>query len=427
MDPKLAELNQRVTDLGQKTFPPDLAPKKDEIMRRLGELAAKGDAGATEYLSIFTKKVEEHEQKMAAYNAFLDPVQRRSDCEKISEEMVALRNLINSKIGKDKKALDQWQPVMTRLNGLSNKPTNLQGELEHFQSNGGGEAQIKGVYAKFEQLQADKKAVTRDLKALWIGDKQKQLQSELKAGKDPNLLGMASCLGADQFLEMAQMAEIMATNFPGGFNPFKPEKGRKGAPTEPMTLAEVGAIYGYSTQDFTILNGILRGLKKNPAEAPGAKAAPVSKEAVDKGAMAAPAATPDYRPYIDACVKGLAKLPSFSGTAVRADASLHPSIMQEIIKSGTRSEKAFMSTGLKKVPGFGNVVTNISGIKTGKEITAFSLHAGEGEMLFPPGSVFRFVSYKPGDGSGEIKDHAQLANLTPAQLQAGEYYFTQVS
>ena len=85
-----------------------------------------------------------------------------------------------------------------------------------------------------------------------------------------------------------------------------------------------------------------------------------------------------------------------------------------------------MSTGLTKVPGFGDVETHITDIKTGKEITMLSLHEGEGEVLFPPGSKFKFVKFED-NGIPAITDHSKLAGIVDEKRATGKFYFTQIS
>jgi hypothetical protein len=183
-------------------------------------------------------------------------------------------------------------------------------------------------------------------------------------------------------------------------------------------MGEVASLYGYTTQDFTTINAILRGTKTNPKDD--------TKLPADQ--------RKDYEPYIEACKGALKKLPPFKGTVRRCDKDFPDVVINQLLTSGTRHDKAFVSTGLKTVPGFGEIVSIISGVTTGREITQFSLHQTEGEILFPPGSVFKFVKFmarEPVDGEAdppkEITDINQFTADQLKKLRKGVFYFTQQS
>jgi hypothetical protein len=165
-----------------------------------------------------------------------------------------------------------------------------------------------------------------------------------------------------------------------------------------MLMGEVAALYGYSTQDFSSINTIKRG---NAASLPPE----VQKR--------------NFEPYIEACTSALNKLPVYKGTVTRCDKNLPDVVLNELIKSGTRTDPAFVSTGLETVPGFGEIVSIISGIKTGREMTMFSLHEGEGEVLFPPGATFKLTKFVDSDGVlGEKgKEHSDLKKFSLEQLK----------
>lgn len=314
---------------------------------------------------------------------------------KLAEEATAQCNLIRHKLdGKAPAKGDQWFDLYEYFEQkMRNKFMTLNGQRVAALDKG-DETALAKVLKDFNDELALKKKRTDDLKPLWLDDQRKRLEKAVGKKGEESSAHMSKHFG-DEFLEMAQMAEIMALK--KGMDPYKAKKGLK----KPMEMGEVAAIYGYSTQDFTKINGLLRDPKDPPVD---------------------PAV---FKPYSDACRKGLAKLPVYKkGPVVRCDRSAEHFI-QEVIKDGTRTEHAFVSAGPKKVPGFGEVVSIITKIVTGREITQFSLHETEGEILFPPEAVFRFVSFTDGKNSA-ITNHKDLEGKVDGTLKVGEFVFEQV-
>lgn len=230
--------------------------------------------------------------------------------------------------------------------------------------------------------------------------KAKKINKKAKAGQ-PAVSPVSSSESMKDFLEddffkMAQMGLVMAEK-------YREQNPNTKKLTKKMELGEIAAIYGYSTQDYTSINAQLRG---TPVK--GIDAAKLSG-------------------YIDACVKGLASLPAFTGAKVVRCEKSAEFFLSEVVSSGKRTESAFMSTGLTKVPGFGDVEIYISPVTTGKEITAFSLHQKEGEVLFPPNSEFQFEQFVPPNGK-TITDTGALGAAYPdgKNLTSGKFYFRQV-
>jgi 2-polyprenyl-6-methoxyphenol hydroxylase-like FAD-dependent oxidoreductase len=332
---------------------------------------------------------------------FLQKTQRMSKVEKLCEEATALVSLIKQKTEGDKKAA-KWAPRIKSLVGMPIRFMRANDKANDIEAPGSkkGEADMKKAFDEYQEVVDEKNAHAKAIKALWIDDQKKRLKAELKKDKDSNSGKMAAALGKEEFMEMAQMSEVFAKKAKNGFDPYEATEAMK----EPMEMCEVAAIYGYSTQDFTKINGFLR---KDPS----------ARDKADEKHLDA---------YITSCKDGLKKLPPYTGDAVRCDRTLHKSVIDELISSGTRTEKGFMSSGPKKVPNFGDIESKITGIKTGKDITMFSLHETEGEVLFPPGSKFKFVKFEP-DGAPPITDHKLLAGVVDDKTAKGVFSFTQIS
>lgn len=328
---------------------------------------------------------------------------------KLGEEANAQVNLIRHKLGDTAPAPGSpWLDAKTYFEKLSNRIVAINIERRSALDND-DETALAKAHKDYTDIVAEKKKRTAVLQPLWLADKQKQATLAATKGES-STEHMFKNFGVE-FLEMAQMAEVFAAK--KGFDPYtaqkESKKDPKQGPKKPMEMGEIGAIYGYSTQDFTKINGLLRGVKD-------------------------PDVDPDvFNPYIDACKQGLEKLPVYKkGAVLRCEPSAKYFI-DDLFKTGLRTERGFMSSGFKKVPGFGDVVMHITKVKTGREITQFSLHETEGEVLFPPGSVFKFVKFEDGKGL-TIKKHSDLNKLgvDPTtgkfnDITSGEFWFVQKS
>jgi len=420
---KAKVLNDLATDLAQ-CDDSDIATVEKDLRT---ELNKKLDPAAPRWTSI-----------AGVDQFFLVPAQRKDQELKLSEELRALTSLAASK--------SPGHPVIKEMGDLLGKLTAFNTAVTGCVD----PAEMKVLFGEFKDLQQERLDLGKKVRPLWIEDQKARFRDELEkakaAGKQSSSGPMILALGDEAFMEMARMSETMVVNANEAakrenaaaaarakaavakgakadkekpkkedFDPYK--KDPAGGPSEPLEMGEVASIYGYSTQDFTSINAILRGSKINPAE--------------DTTLPAGDTKT-DFRPYIAACTSALKKLPVYKGTVRRCDKSLPDVVVKELLTSGSRSDKAFVSTGLKTVPGFGEIVSIITDIKTGREISMFSLHGTEGEILFPPGSVFKFVKFadkEPADGDSvkpkEITDIKKLTFDQLKNLKKGVFYFTQ--
>jgi hypothetical protein len=257
----------------------------------------------------------------------------------------------------------------------------------------------KGVDEQLKKISDvidDIEAISKAFRKLYRNNLKDMLSAERKKKASVNSSDKMQAAMLDEFYEMAHVGRLLVERFNAK---AAVDKKTKEVPLDKMELGQIAAIYGYSTNDYNKLNARLRD--------PG------------KG-------DPGLDGYIDACTQGLKALPSFKGAVVRCDQSAKY-FFDEIAASGIRTEKAFMSSGLKKVPGFGDVETHITKVKSGKEITAFSLHQTEGEVLFPPGSVFKFVRCEV--NGQKFKKYKDLKAAFPEggkSITSGVFEFVQV-
>lgn len=333
---------------------------------------------------------------------FSNDAQMKSVNEKITEEVYALMNLIDDKTKKwSEEKKEPWMGVrsgcLAIINGV---PGANESRLEGYKKN--NEKLVEEALKKYIKLVKDKQERKTELKPLWMEDQRKRVEKEIKKNKKSSSKAMLENFEG-MFLEMAQMGEVMAMSETETKKKFNPFKAKKGGVIKPMEIGEVGAIYGYSTADYTQINKLLR-------DGNGSGVDPKK-----------------FDPYIQACKSGLEKLPPFTGEAVRCDKTAKY-FLDDVIKTGIRTEKAFMSTGLTKVPGFGDIETKITKITSGKNITPFSLHQGEGEVLFPPGSVFRFKKFEGThkDKAITITNHSELKGVVTGDTQKGVFHFEQI-
>lgn len=406
VDPvRVRALNERMVQLAKTGVPPMLTRLKAQTLQKAKALVDSGnldDAG--KLLDGFAAKtVRPGQSPKADWSPkkiifegidFADGEKMMDFGLKIGEELRAMMNLIDHKIegGADEK----WSGFKKTCKDLLDKPTNVIGDRITAYEKKDDKA-IADALASWQDVIKRKKALADSMKALWEKDQRARFAKETENNKSASTTAMAAAFG-DDFLEMTQMAEVQAKN--KGLDLYEV---KDGGVKEPMEMGEVAAIYGYSTQDYTKVNGLLRG-KQDPGVDPNA-----------------------YMAYIESCKKGLAKLPPFKGVAIRCDKTAE-FFLTEVIDTGKRTEKAFMSTGTTKIPGFGDIVTYITKVKSGKEISAFSLHQKEEEVLFPPGSVFKFVKFV-GEHNGKkktIKKHKELSKYVDNNTKKAEFHFEQV-
>jgi hypothetical protein len=336
----------------------------------------------------------------------LDGASRKNELELFVEKCTAINFLIQQKSA----GSNQWDAETAAANRLAKLAGNCKDILDEGLAEA-DPAKVKAHYEAWLRLEQDRKKLTGLLKPIWFADQDKRMLAEAGKSKASHNIRMANAYGKEAMLEMAQMAEVQAVQY------------KKSRPTDPLAqgdwhkkleVAELAAIYGYSTADYTAVGKLLRA-KQDTLQQPDALKPLLAK----------------YDDYIKAAVSGLAKLPPYTGkTLVRCTKSLWQETIDEIAQSGVHVEKSFMSVGTKAVPAFGGIEWHIEKSTTGKEISMFSLHQSEGEILFPPGSRFRFVKGKVADPKGgrpiEFSNHAELANHVTPETKAGVFAFEQV-
>lgn len=350
---------------------------------------------------------------------FLDPKARLERMIKSGEELFALAHIAMSAadvLGDDeaKRIADELRAKGAGVGTLFHSPA-----VEAEKSGSPVIAKkLKDLHDAWTQAEADREAVADRLRKAWQDGHRKTLTQEVIQHKTGASARWVNAYGDGQLLEHSKVAEVMAANWtgvPGGFSPYKVTDATKHLIEKPLAMAEVAAIFGYTTQDYAAINGVLRA-RATRARAGKAAVAPTPERAAEEAR---------YDLYIETCVSALKKLKAHKGTVMRSDRDLHSSIVDELIQHGRRTEPGLLSAGFKKVPSFGHIVSVISGIKTGKNVTMFSLHSTEGEVLFPPGSVFRFdKAVLP--GQLPITDHKKLAGVIDTTTTHAELHFTQV-
>lgn len=153
-----------------------------------------------------------------------------------------------------------------------------------------------------------------------------------------------------------------------------------------MSEAEMVAVYGYTTNDYTLLNPALRSLDRAQLD--------------------------ELMPYIAAAESGLQKLPSLAdqmggpSTTIRGTGALPPQLDAALVPGGIFSDRAFYSTSQIELDNFsGDFKFVIEGL-TGRPVAFLSEYGHEFEVLYPPGTMFR-VTDRQTDASGLITIHMQ--------------------
>jgi len=327
----------------------------------------------------------------------LDGPSRKYEAEMLTEKFIALLNLLQQK----RKKPTDWKAEETAIVGLLGKPPGIsQGIREGLIA--ADPARVKKSFDEWAPLVAKREELAKKLRKAWIDDQKSRFKAQTKGNKNHLNVKVAGAYGTDAILELAQMAEVQAIQYKKiPANAADPVA--QGDWHTKLDVCELAAIYGYSTADYTPVAQVLRD---SPKDTDAEKAA---LEANKK----------KFGEYIKAAESGLAKLPAYNGgPVVRCTKSLWPDTIDAINKTGEHVEKSFMSAGKKQVAGFGDIVWEIDQVTTGKDITLFSLHQTEGEVLFPPNSKFRFVRAEVVGDDGQkakIDDHGQFgAHVSPA-------------
>lgn len=336
----------------------------------------------------------------------LDAASRRYEFGVFIEQCFAMRYLIDQKRAPGSKQCDAEKAAATKMSSMI---SNFNGTLEQGLLDC-DPAVVKAAYEGWVRLEQERKKVAERLKPLWVESQNKRMLDEAGKSKASRNIKVANSYGKEAILEFAQMAEVQAVKFQ---QENKNDPLAQGNWHKKLEVAELAAIYGYTTADFTPVGNLLRAKQDTQQERDALK---------DQFAK--------YGEYIEAAKAGLAKLPVYTGQgAIRCTKSLWQETIDQIAATGIHVEKSFMSVGKKKVPGFGNIEWHFENIKTGKDITMFSLHQTEGEVLFPPNSRFKFLRGEVEDSDGHkipLANRTELGQHTTPDTKVGTLIFEQV-
>ena len=310
----------------------------------------------------------------------LDQAARRYEVEMLAEQYTAMINLLVHKRRVPADGTDEE----TALVKLKARVLAVGTEM----MNGVLAADPKIVKAKHDEWLLLVKAqalYAGKLKKFWIDDQNARLREELRRPADlarANTVAMLKKYGMEETLGLAQMAQVQAVTYQK--DPTKQaDEAAQGGFGEKLAVCELASIFGYSTAHYSIINKVLRNDPKTQE---------------DQDAIAA--GSDKFSAYIENGKSGLAKLPVFKGDLIRCNKIMWQGFLDEVTTNGGFKEKSFMSAGKKKASGFGDVEVHIQGNKSGRDISMFSLHQTEGEVLFPPGASFTFTGGTVVDANG---------------------------
>lgn len=149
-----------------------------------------------------------------------------------------------------------------------------------------------------------------------------------------------------------------------------------------LSDAEAAAVFGYTTGDFTFLNGFARGAKQMVIQKPF--------PAVKKSAM---------MPYLEMLDTALTKLPVYGGAPLWRGTQLPDAVLAECVPGGTFSDPAYLSTTkFEKIATGGMAgrssphILKIVSWFNAKDVAALSNQPQEGEVLFPRGTKFKVLN-----------------------------------
>ena len=176
--------------------------------------------------------------------------------------------------------------------------------------------------------------------------------------------------------ELARFKEDMGHRYERGVQFAKFAKADHPELFKDMSEAEIVAVWGYTTNDYSKLNGPLRS--KDPAEIAKVEA------------------------YIKAASSGLAKMPGWEGISYRGS-DLPDEVLAKYKPGEMVTEEAFTSTAATRDAKFdGNAEFIIEG-RTGRDVSGVSEYENEKEILFRPGTRFEVTSKEVVDGKTIIK------------------------
>lgn len=341
----------------------------------------------------------------------LDPAQRKLQVEQLGEQCTALGVLIEAR----RKTEDQWKQEAKEAVSIRNDLATFNTLMQSAIKRADPEA-AKKVFDTWAGLQKRRSNLAQELKKGWLDEKVTRLAQEIRHNKKSLNADAATEYGRDELLELAQMGEVQLARY----RKQNPNAASVKDLEKKLQVAEIAAIHGYSTAEYAPIHDILRGTEPKTDEQK-------KKLEADKKRLAT---------FIKALDKAIQQLPAYvpapGTTLVRCDKTFWAQLVDELGSTATRTEKSFMSAGFKKVSGFGNLEMHITSVKTGRDITMFSLHETEGEVLFPAGSKFKLHRAEIADpgAPGKTLTLTQASEfkkfLTP-ELLAGKFYYEQLS
>ena len=247
---------------------------------------------------------------------------------------------------------------------------------------------VKKAYDEWLLLTRAQLLYANKLKKFWIDEQKARMLTELSKQSHSAKVTTAEMVkkyGLEETLELAQMAQVQAATYQKD-RTKQTDEAAQGGFGDTLAVTELAAIFGYSTANYTIINKVLRNDPKTQE---------------DRNTIAA--GSDKFGAYIEAGRSGLAKLPVFKGDLIRCNKTMWQGLIDEVRTTGGFQEKSFMSAGKQKASGFGDVEVHIKGNKSGRDVSMFSLHQSEGEVLFPPGAKFKLEGGTVVDTNGTTR------------------------
>ena len=345
----------------------------------------------------------------------MSPGDRKQKIEELTEQCVALGNLIRTRA----KDPAKYQAEAAMLAGLPGRIAGFGVELTQAFTSVDPEAAQK-IFERWKTLVAARQTIEERLKPIWLDRQKERFLKDFKANRDTPSADMRNQIGEETMLQRGQMAEVQVATYCEQL--ARTAEGARKAKQllevcQKLEVGELAALYGYSTADYASIAELLR--KQGAAN--------LSKADQDRVA----ALDRRFNASITVLLNALAKLPIYAGRPlIRCEKALWQGFIDEIAATGARVEKSFSSAGLKKVAGFGDIEVTITSCKTGREITMFSLHLTEGEVLFPAGSRFVFekaqvVSIATGRTETFTDPKLLPTHVSVEKTKAGSFWFRQ--
>ncbi|NUP08352.1 MAG: hypothetical protein HOW73_20065 [Polyangiaceae bacterium] len=224
---------------------------------------------------------------------------------------------------------------------------------------------LKDLYAKYPKFDADGKRVVPDPDDKERIARYENLTNSLKSPDKANQLAAAIAANKNDPL----YNYLGGLRFASFLNQSKSNTDKSGAPDVGMTDIERIALYGYTTGDYTAINGALRKEKGNPSD-------------------------PGLAAYAKYATDAMEKLPDYQAPAGKEN-KLYRAIFTEpypgwgaatFVQGQKYSDYAFASTATEGVPGTWQLT--IDGTKNAKDVGPYSAWPGEKEVLTMPGTEY---------------------------------------